>query len=185
MYKPAWRWESRLYPCCVPVSVLTAWPLVAQSRGTVSKYQNSIWIGISVSLLMCKSFRNQDTACKGFLLCWNSFLKYSFAVLNILCKCISFSLHNVLLGACRWDVQGKRSHRLDTATMKGLFATPWTAAFQAPLSMGMLQARILEWDARDRTQVSLVASRFFTIWTTRESWWRDTRGQFWFRCHCP
>jgi hypothetical protein len=51
--------------------------------------------------------------------------------------------------------------------MKGLFATPWTAAFQAPLSMRVLQARILKWDAMlssmDRTQVSLVANRFFTI----------------------
>ena len=27
------------------------------------------------------------------------------------------------------------------------FATPWTAARQAPLSMGILQARILEWVA--------------------------------------
>ena len=26
-----------------------------------------------------------------------------------------------------------------------LFATPWTIVFQAPLSMGILQARILEW----------------------------------------
>ena len=29
----------------------------------------------------------------------------------------------------------------------GLFATPWTVARQAPLSMGILQARILEWVA--------------------------------------
>ena len=28
-----------------------------------------------------------------------------------------------------------------------LFATPWTVARQAPLSMGTLQARILEWVA--------------------------------------
>ena len=28
-----------------------------------------------------------------------------------------------------------------------LFATPWTVAGQAPLSMGILQARILEWVA--------------------------------------
>ena len=28
-----------------------------------------------------------------------------------------------------------------------LFATPWTVACQAPLSVGTLQARILEWDA--------------------------------------
>ena len=28
-----------------------------------------------------------------------------------------------------------------------LFATPWTAARQAPLSVGIIQARILEWVA--------------------------------------
>ena len=48
-----------------------------------------------------------------------------------------------------------------------LFATPWTEALQAPLSMGILQARILEWVAmlssrgssrpRDRTHVSYVS----------------------------
>ena len=56
-------------------------------------------------------------------------------------------------------------------------AIPWTAARQAPLSMGILQARILEWVAmpssrgssrpRDRTQVSRIAGRFFTIWVIR------------------
>ena len=55
----------------------------------------------------------------------------------------------------------------------GLFATPWTAARQAPLSVGILQARILEWVAmpssrgssrpRDQTQVSRIAGRFFVI----------------------
>ena len=48
-----------------------------------------------------------------------------------------------------------------------LFATPWTVAWQAPLSMGILQARILEWVAmpssrgssqpRDGTYVSYVS----------------------------
>ena len=47
-----------------------------------------------------------------------------------------------------------------------LFATPWTVAHQAPLPMGILQARILEWVAmpsstgypqpRDQTQVSCI-----------------------------
>ena len=60
-----------------------------------------------------------------------------------------------------------------------LFVTPWTVACQAPLSMGILQARILEWVAvpssrgssqpRDRTQVSLIAGGFFTVWATREA----------------
>ena len=59
-----------------------------------------------------------------------------------------------------------------------LFVTPWTIACQAPLSMGILQTRILERVAisfsrgsscpRDWTQVSCLASRFFTIWITRE-----------------
>ena len=54
-----------------------------------------------------------------------------------------------------------------------LFVVPWTVARQAPLSMGILQARILEWVAipfsrgssrpRDRTQVSCTPGRFFTI----------------------
>ena len=60
-----------------------------------------------------------------------------------------------------------------------LFATPWTIARQAPLSMGILQATILEWVAisfsrgsshlRDKTQVSHTAGRFFTVWATREA----------------
>ena len=54
-----------------------------------------------------------------------------------------------------------------------LFAAPWTVAHQAPLSMGILQARILEWVAMpssrgfsqsgDQTQVSHIADRCFTF----------------------
>ena len=54
-----------------------------------------------------------------------------------------------------------------------LFATLWTVAHQAPLSMGILQERILDWVAmlssrgssqpRERTQVSYIAGGFFTI----------------------
>ena len=57
--------------------------------------------------------------------------------------------------------------------------TPWTATREAPLSMGILQARILEWVAMpssrgssppiDRTQVSCTAGGFFPIWATREA----------------
>ena len=55
-----------------------------------------------------------------------------------------------------------------------LFATPWTAACQSPLLMGILQARFPGWVAmpsqpRDRTQVSHIVGRFFTIWATREA----------------
>ena len=58
-------------------------------------------------------------------------------------------------------------------------ATPWTVARQAPLSVGILQARILEWVAmpssrgsfqpRNPTQVSHTAGEFLIDWTTREA----------------
>ena len=60
-----------------------------------------------------------------------------------------------------------------------LFATQWTVACQAPLSMGIFQARILEWvvmpssrgssQPRDRTYVSCIAGWCFTVWATREA----------------
>ena len=60
-----------------------------------------------------------------------------------------------------------------------LFVTRWTVAYQAPQSMEIFQARILEWVAisfsrdssrpRDWTWVSHVAGRCFTIWDTREA----------------
>ena len=55
---------------------------------------------------------------------------------------------------------------------------PHGLAHQAPLSMGILQARILEWvvmfssrrssQLKDQTQVSCIAGGFFTVWATRE-----------------
>ena len=59
-----------------------------------------------------------------------------------------------------------------------LFATLWTTAYQAPLSMGILQAKILKWIAISFsrgssqstywTQVSCIAGGFFTIQATIE-----------------
>ena len=61
-----------------------------------------------------------------------------------------------------------------------LCVAPWTVVRQAPLSMGILQARILEWIAmpssrgssqpRDWTQVLCIAGEFSTVWATREAW---------------
>ena len=60
-----------------------------------------------------------------------------------------------------------------------LFVTPWTVALQAPLSTGILQARVLEWVAmpssrgssqpRDQAQDSRIAGGFFTAWATSEA----------------
>ena len=59
-----------------------------------------------------------------------------------------------------------------------LFEISWTVAHQAPLSMGILQARILGRVAmpssrgssqpKDWTQVSCTAGRCFTVWATTE-----------------
>ena len=61
-----------------------------------------------------------------------------------------------VLGSCVW-----------------LFATPWTVAFQVPLSMEFSRQEILEWVAiffsgefswpRDQTQVSCIAGIFFAF----------------------
>ena len=58
---------------------------------------------------------------------------------------------------------------------------PWTVTSQVPLSMGILQARILEWVAmhssrgssrpRDWTLVFHIVGRHFTVWATREVFW--------------
>ena len=58
------------------------------------------------------------------------------------------------------------------------FATPWTVAHQAPLSMGILQARILEWvvisssrgssRTRDWTHIFCIGRRIPYRWVTRE-----------------
>ena len=60
-----------------------------------------------------------------------------------------------------------------------LFATSWTRAHQVPLSMGILQAKILEWvsipssrgssQRRDQIWVFCIAGGFLTIWVTREA----------------
>ena len=60
-----------------------------------------------------------------------------------------------------------------------LFATSWIRAHQAPLSMGILQAKILQWVAipssrgssqrRDQIWVFCIAGGFLTIWVTREA----------------
>ena len=73
----------------------------------------------------------------------------------------------------RWE----GSARLCLVTQSCL--PPWTVAHQAPLSLGILQARILDWVAmpssrgssppRDWTQVSRIAGRFFTNLSHQEN----------------
>ena len=80
-----------------------------------------------------------------------------------------------ILSPCLFNLYAKCCALLLSLTL----GTPWTEACQTLLSMGNVQARILEWAAisfsrgssqlRDQTQVSHIAGRFFTIWATREA----------------
>ena len=66
-------------------------------------------------------------------------------------------------------------------------ATPWTVAHQAPLSMGILEARILEWVAmptsrgssqtRDQTQASALHVDSLPSEPPRKRWIRTTNSQ--------
>ena len=56
-----------------------------------------------------------------------------------------------------------------------LFATLWTVVYQAPLSMGFCRKGygvdchfLLQGTLGNRTQVSQIAGRHFTVWATRE-----------------
>ena len=54
-----------------------------------------------------------------------------------------------------------------------LFLNPWTVARQAPLSIGILGARILEWVVMSFSRGSSwprhwTSGRYFTVWATRE-----------------
>ena len=74
-----------------------------------------------------------------------------------------------------------------------LCASLFTEAHQASLSMGILQARILEWVAmpfskqsaqpRDWTQVTCIAGRFFTFQATREATNKTSRVAVYFGNH--
>ena len=89
-------------------------------------------------------------------------------------------INKCLLGKNLWKKEGEGKWKWTEKLLSHvqLFATPWTTAHQASLSMGILQARILEWVAvsfskgssqpRDPTQVSCIAGGFFTVWATRK-----------------
>ena len=81
-----------------------------------------------------------------------------------------------------WKMPGCMKHKLESR-LKSL-SHVWLLATHGPAPgfsvLGILQARILEWVAisfsrgfsrpRDRTWVSCIAGRCFTIWATREAW---------------
>ena len=102
------------------------------------------------------------------------------------------SCHSLGLPVCRWQVlniqlmeERKKSKSEVTQSCLTLCDPRDSSLHQAPPSMGFSYARVLEWVAisfsressqcRDRTQVSHIVDRRFTIWATREV--IDTGGE--------
>ena len=102
---------------------------------------------------------------------------------------------SVLWAQCRARHVDSEREKVKSLSRVQLFETPWTVAYQAPLSMEFSRQ---EWVAisfsrgssppRDRTRVSLIAGRHFTICATREAmltvpggyWMNESRfGQGW------
>ena len=103
-------------------------------------------------------------------------------------SCTCFTSSHLLRRGEGWDLSYEFTGRrmtwhycavLSHSVVSNSFPPPRTVVLQAPLSMGILQARMLVWVAMpssrvssqpmDQTQVSHIAGRFFTIWVTREA----------------
>ena len=101
-------------------------------------------------------------------------ISWGFIVIHVQLRSCKKRLEKVylLLNLLRSEVRWSRS------VMSDSLRPPWTVAYQALLSMGFFQARVLEWVAisfsrgssqpRDQTQVSLIVGRRFTFWATRD-----------------
>ena len=78
-----------------------------------------------------------------------------------------------------WNNINENKVKVKSLSLVWLFATPWTVAYQAPLSMGFSKQEYwIEWIAisfsrrsswpRDWTWVSRIVGTCFTVWATRE-----------------
>ena len=105
-----------------------------------------------------------------------SFIRGSFQHWDQTCvSCMSCTGRRVLYQLRHWG----GPCCVESLSHVQLLVTPWTVACQAPLSMGILQARILEWvfmpsfsessQPRGWIRVSHIAGRFFTIWAIKET----------------
>ena len=86
---------------------------------------------------------------------------------------------NSKLKLCSWFPDSTLIMKVKVTPSRLTLCDPMDCNLPGSPVHGILQARILEWVAvpfsggssqpRDRTQVSCIAGRFFTIWATREA----------------
>ena len=105
---------------------------------------------------------------KSFL--WETYTPSSFRVsVNIICCVCKYESESVSCSVCP------------------TLCDPVDCSLPGSSILGILQTRILEWVAipsfrrssqsRDRTQVSCIAGRFFTVWATREAPWNLCKNE--------
>ena len=89
-------------------------------------------------------------------------------------------LRNPLIILCWFHISWMRNLKWnEVAQSCPTLCNPWTVTYQAPLSMGFSRHEYWKWVAisfsrgssqpRDRTQVSRLVGRCFTVWATREA----------------
>ena len=113
---------------------------------------------------------------KYYIFMFTFVLTLNGAMYDLLNVCVSFDKFQLyIMDLCIFY------HVLCAYLLSGvwLFVTPWTITSQAPLSMVILQERILEWVAmpssrgssqpRDWTQAFCIAGGLFTSWTISEA----------------
>ena len=118
------------------------------------------------------------------------FVKTKFLIIYtnsvVLCKVYTYiyiyiyiHTHTYVCVYTMWNNISENKVKVKSLSHVRLFATPWTVAYQAPLSMGFSKQEYwIDWIAisfsrrssqpRDWTRVSHIVGRRFTVWATRE-----------------
>ena len=150
---------------------------------SLSPYNNSM----REIQLLCVLYRSETAVEKGEVC---NLLKVAYQVnnprsLNSEVQAPNYHISSNIRNQLLWDallfqvtLRKKERKKMKLLSRGQLFETPWAVALPGSSVHGIFQARILEWVAisfsrgssqpRDRTQVSWIAGRCFTIWATRE-----------------
>ena len=108
--------------------------------------------------------------------CYPAYLTYMQSTLWETLGWMRHKLESRLLGEI--SITSDMQMRVKWPSCVRLFVTPWTIRLPGSSVHGIFQARVLEWVAisfsrvspgpKDRTWVSLIVGRCFTVWATRE-----------------
>ena len=151
-----YMWQGVKRPCKEPVG--TCWPVREPSGEWIFQPQSGLCL--TCNFLSPRSETPSETTPEFPETVWDSTVHCCFKLLTsrVICSAVVDEVKSL-------------SH-------VWLFVTPWTVAYQAPLVHGIFQAIVLEWIVisfsrgsswpRDRTWVSCIVDRCFTVWAIRE-----------------